>query len=85
MFLFCSFYSIGCVHPNYADAELNLSMIVSTLCNCLRSIKLLFFKKKVKCRYITKAKKLAQSLVTSSQDSRLIESSSGAKRGIVAA
>ena len=30
MSLFCSFYSIGCVHPNYAEARLDLSMIVSS-------------------------------------------------------
>ena len=27
---FCFFYSIGCVHPNYAEAGLDLSMIVSS-------------------------------------------------------
>ena len=30
MSLFCSFYSIGCVHPSYAEVRLDLSMIVSS-------------------------------------------------------
>ena len=28
MSLFCSFYSIGCVHPNYAEARLELGSLI---------------------------------------------------------
>ena len=46
MSLFYSFYFLGCVNSSYAEARLDLSMIVSSWCNCLRSIGLPFFLKK---------------------------------------